>query len=429
MLVGLVAGVAIGTAVMKGTAGGEADLQLYARVRNLVERDFVREVDRRAMLDDALAGLVDGLDPYSAYYSSRELAGLDRDTQGLYTGLGLIFKRPVDEGRVLHPLPGSPAERAGLRVGDRILEVDGSAVAAMAPGEFQQSLERGPEHELDLLVEARSGERRRVRITPEEIVDPSVRHARMVDEELGIGHVSISSFTHQTPAELDAAVASLRASGMRALVLDLRSNPGGMLPAAIEVANRFLREGVIVTTRSRRGSHDSLARAEAASLADLPLVVLVDGDSASASEIVAGALQDHRAAVIAGAPTYGKGAFQTLMEFESERAVVKLTTGYYTTPAGRLIERSLQEPENSGIEPDLLVEVGSVERGRIHGWLHGYGTPPAYRDELAAWSAEEGVELVPEPPADAQLVAALELLRGRRPDPQSESDEPGSTPR
>jgi carboxyl-terminal processing protease len=396
--------------------GPEADLSHYRDVRDLVEGTYAGPVERHELLDDALKGMVAGLDPHSHYYTAAEVAALERETGGTYTGIGAVLTR---DARVLWPWPGAPAERAGLRVGDRVLAVNGTLVADMTPGGFEDELRAAPDDaELTLEVQGRDGAPRTVRIRPEEVVEPSVRHARIADPEHGLGYVSIHAFTRHTPEELDAALSELAQRDLRGLVLDLRGNPGGVLPAAVEVANRFVREGVLVSTVSRGPRSESRADPEQADWEGLPLVVLQDGTTASASEVLAGALQDHRAAVLIGERSYGKGVVQALNRFERERAVVKLTSGYYTTPAGRLIDRAFVAGAEFGIEPDLVVPLDEVRRARVHAFLSAFAPPASAQDELEAWEREEQTELFQRHPEDPVLAAALELLRGRRPGPR-----------
>jgi carboxyl-terminal processing protease len=186
-----------------------------------------------------------------------------------------------------------------------------------------------------------------------------------------------------------------------------------MLDVALHFADRFVPAGVLVSTRSRTETRSTRATEKETRLAGLPLVVLVDGDSASASEVLCGAVQDHRVAVIVGEPTYGKGAVQTLTHFEGD-ASIKITTSLYFTPAGRQIEHTA---ERSGLAPDVQVDVTPAERRAIHAFLGSYSPPPAALPELAAWEAEEDVSDVPRPPADPQLAVAVALLLGRAPGP------------
>ena len=212
--------------------------------------------------------------------------------------------------------------------------------------------------------------------------------------------------------EFDSAIAWLRTQGMQALVLDLRNNPGGVLDSSLAIANRFIPKGVLVTTASRDGTAATLAKEERCTLEGLPLVVLVGSSSASASEVLAGALQDHRAGALVGNSTYGKGAVQTLARYDGLNAIVKLTTSYYMTPAERVIERGLTGPEEAGLAPDLNVELSAEERDALHEFLASYGPPPSARTALEAWEQESGEQLMARAPDDPQLQAAVGLLTG-----------------
>jgi C-terminal peptidase prc len=249
---------------------------------------------------------------------------------------------------------------------------------------------------------------------PEELVDPSVRHARLIGEGLPrIGYLAITSFSRKTPDEFDAALVAL--GELDALVIDVRGNPGGVLEAAVLIANRFVAQGMLVSHEGRGAVVEFQARPEEATRAGLPLAVLVDGDSASASEVFAAALQDHRAAVLVGTATYGKGVVQEVRHFDQGRAVVKLTTAYYYTPAGRNLERTVESAWDSGIQPDLWVELAEDEALAVAQHLASHAAPPAALPRLRAWEQELGVQLVPSHPPDRQLEAALALFRADRP--------------
>jgi carboxyl-terminal processing protease len=397
----------------------DRDVELFRAVRDLALETHVEDHDPRELLDDALSGMLTGLDRYSRYYPPADIEALQRETYGEYFGIGVLFL-DADRGLIRFPLPDSPAERAGLRPGDRLVRIDGEWVADLPPGGVRELLQRRDRAEIELVVENRAGERRTTSLTPAQVLDPSVRHARMIPAPEGeptIGYAALTSFTSRTPDELDQAIAWLRTEGMQGLVLDLRANPGGMLDAALRIADRFLDEGVLVSTRSRTETRSTRATPEATRFAGLPLVLLVDGDSASASEVLCGALQDHRAAVVVGEPTYGKGAVQTLTPYDGAR--VKITTSHYFTPAGRRIER---DEERSGLAPDALVELAPGERRELHAFLGGYSPPPSSLQELAAWEAEEELALLPRPPQDLQLEAAVDLLLGRAPDALAQRD-------
>lgn len=393
----------------------EPDLAHYRRVRAFVEETFVGEADRERMLDDALRGLVGGLDAYSRYYDRGEARSLERETGGRYTGVGAVFLQPLSQARILFTLPGSPARRAGLEVGDRIVRIGDRIVEGLGEEDLRTLLSGEGPLELSLVVVGLDGKERHLELARETLVDPTVRHERIVDAERAIGYLSIRSFSHETPAEFEGAFERLRSRGMRGLVLDLRGNPGGVLGAAVRIAQRFVPSGVIVATAGR--GEPIVHRAEAAEswYQDFPLVVIVDEGSASASEVLAGALQDHRRAVVVGSPTYGKGMVQTLRRFADRETVVKLTTSWYTTPAGRRLERRAGPGGGGGIEPDLEVAIDEEERRALHEHLGRYSPPQDSLERIAAWQRSEVRNLLEPPPSDAQLDAALALFAGDRP--------------
>ena len=391
----------------------DREIELFRAVRDLASDTYVEEVDSRELIDGALAGMISGLDRYSRYYGPEAVAGIQRETSGEYHGIGVLFVDP-EGGLIRFALPDSPAEKAGLTVGDRIVRVDDAWVRDLPPGGLRDRLRRAKRDAIELELEDRQGARRTTSLYTEQVIDPTVRHARIVDHDLGIGYLSIISFSHRTPDEFDRTIRWLEGEGMRSLVLDLRSNPGGILDSAIRIADRFVSEGILVSTRSRTETRSTHAKSDETHLKGLPLVVLVDGDSASASEVLCGALQDHRAAVVAGESTYGKGAVQTLSRFERDNAIIKITTSNYFTPAGRRIERGTGW---GGLAPDVLVKVSNTARRMIHAFLNTYSPPPDAIPLLTAWEDEEGVTVMARAPEDPQLDAAMLLLRGVSPGP------------
>lgn len=387
----------------------DRDIELVRAVRDMTLEEFVGEVDSAELVDDALTGMLEGLDDYSHYYGPREIPELERETSGEFLGIGVVFRKD-EVGQILFPYPDSPADRAGLKVGDRIVTAAGAAVSAMETSDLQSLLHE--EEEVRLAVEGLEGVRRDVVLQPDVVLDPTVRHTRMLDAERGIGYLSIRSFSHRTPEEFDRAVEELRARGLRGLVLDLRANPGGILDAAVAIANRFVPAGTLVATRTRSETLVTEADPERATLAGLALVVLVDRRSASASEVLAAALQDHAVAALIGEPTWGKGTVQTLKRIGDERAVVKITTAHYCSPSLRTIEHT-DDAEHSGIAPDLWVALPTEEQREIHRFLSTYSPPEAALAALRAWEEREHVELIEPPPSDKQLNAALALLTGK----------------
>ncbi len=416
-LVGLVLGL-FASLVLERLLLSEEDraFEFVRTVRDLVDETYVAEADPNELAENALRGMLAGLDRYSRFYGKAEVASLQRETSGEFRGIGVVFRPPTTEGVVLFPFPDAPADRAGMRVGDRLVEIDGAVVAELGPGGLQRSLQAA-DGELDVRVTGLDGEERELVIRPERVIDPTVRHARLLDATLGVGYVAIVSFSHKTPEEFDRAIAELEPQGLRGLVLDLRSNPGGILEAAERIANRFIQEGTIVATKTRHQTYETKADPDEATLAELPLVVLIDGGSASSSEVLAGALQDHRRAVLVGEASYGKGTVQTLTTFDGDRAIVKLTTATYYTPAWKRIERNGEGEDEHGIAPDVQIELADEKRAEIYRHLASYSPPHGVLPALLRWEAEEQAELVPRHPEDPQLEVALDLFRGQPLDP------------
>lgn len=389
------------------------DLARYREVRDFVRANYVEEVSEDRLVEQALHGMVEGLDRYSRYLGADQVARFERETAGSYRGIGVVFKEPLAEARVLFVMPKSPAERAGVRAGDRVTGIDGEPTDRLAPGELQTRIGRSSDDELELTVAARDGTERTLTMQRAELVDPSVRHERLLDAKRGIGYLAVTSFSHHTADEFDAAFEALRRRGMKALVLDLRGNPGGVLVAAVRIANRFIAHGLIVSTEGRDEVTRYDAQRSEARFAGTPLVVVVDEDSASASEVLAGALQDHRVAVLVGSPTYGKGMVQRIRGLSDGRGVIKLTSSYYYTPAHRNLERSLDKAWEFGLLPDLAIEVGDNERRAVRSFLAGFSPGEDALEELRAWERDEQVNVIPIAPADTRLEAAIRLLSDR----------------
>ena len=328
--------------------------RLFAEVMDRVKQDYVQPVDDQELLESAIRGMVSGLDPHSEFLDRDEYRDIRITTSGHYSGVGIEVSTLDDELRVIAPIDDTPAQRAGIRSGDTILSVDGVAVD---PERMHDTIERmrgRPGTRVSLTVQ-RADAREPLRFTMhrESIRVASVRHELL---ESAVGYTRISQFNDSTPDELREAVAELQAAAVErdgrelsGLVIDLRNNPGGLLESAVDVADLFLDEGVIVTADGRSPEARFTRRAARGDLLDgASMVVLVNEGSASASEIVAGALQDHGRALIVGTATFGKGLVQTVMPLSEGRAL-KLTTSRYYTPSGDSIHRQ-------GILPDVVVE-------------------------------------------------------------------------
>jgi carboxyl-terminal processing protease len=386
----------------------EADVAFYRAVRQIIEDEYVLPVEREELLTSAIEGVVADLDPYSRFYTGEPLARIEHDTRGTFQGIGAVFACPMDDGRVLFPLPGSPAERAGLAVGDQILSFGGTRIVDLQPGEFARELRALEASPIAIEVRRESGELQELTLTPAEVLDPTVRHLTLAEPE--IGYLAITSFSRRTLEEFDRAVAELQAAGATSLVIDLRGNPGGVLHAATRIANRFIEAGPLVVTETRHGREETLADPNAATLLGLPLAVLVDAGSASASEVLAGALQDDRRAALVGTATYGKGTVQTLTPLSPPESILKVTTGFYATPSGRSIDRHYRSDGGSAIWPDIEIELSEKDRAHLHARLADYSPPLALTSAVEALELELGREPSPRLVHDAQLDAALALF-------------------
>src|SRR5690242_18543621 len=325
----------------------------FAEVYERIKREYVDDVDDHALMEKAIRGMVAALDPHSAYLDSDEFEEIRLSTMGSYPGVGIEVAADNGAVKILRPIEGSPAQKAGLQPGDMIVKIDGEDIGADLAGAIAKM--RGS---------AGSVVRLTVRRPPStDLVEYSLKRAKVevhsVAEdtlEPGYGYVRITTFSETTAEDLNHAVATLKRDnprGIQGLVLDLRNNPGGVLEAGVAVADAFLDSGVIVTADGRTADARFRMDATPGDLIDgAPLVVLVNGGTASASEIVAGALKDHGRAELIGHKTYGKGSVQTVMPL-SHGGAVKLTTSRYFTPSGASIH-------GKGIIPDI-VEDGPEE--------------------------------------------------------------------
>lgn len=352
---------------------------LLAEVMARVQRDYVDPVDRQALVDAAVRGIVTELDPHSALLEPSEYRDVRISTSGRYIGVGMEIGVESGNVVVVAPVEGGPAAAAGVRPGDVIFSIDGLGVGAADLADTSTRLRGEPGSRVSLGIRRPGAEHAfTLVLTRGEIELDSVRGELLAG---GTAYLRISQFTSATPAQLEAELAALRRERqpLRAVVLDLRDNPGGVLEAAIEVSDAFLDAGLILSAEGRAEGARFLAEARPGDLAHgVPMSVLVNRGSASAAEIVAGALQDHGRAVVVGETTFGKGSVQTIIPLSDGRAI-KLTTSRYFTPAGRSIHVS-------GIRPDIVVpDTGAgVEDEQLAAALRAMGPDPAARRPAVA---------------------------------------------
>jgi carboxyl-terminal processing protease len=328
------------------------ELRLFAEVFERIKTAYVEPVDDAKLLEDAIRGMIAGLDPHSSYLEADAYQDLQEYTSGEFGGLGLEVGQQDGFIRVIAPIDDTPAQRGGVKAGDLIIKLDETPVQGLSLNEAV-ALMRGKPNEPIVLTIVREGVEKpfEIKLIRDRIKVASVKHRLL---ESGYGYLRVSQFQVNTGKDLGKAIKSLESKGpLRGLVLDLRNNPGGVLQAAVEVSDAFIDEGLIVYTEGRLANSALRFNASAATVAPkVPMVVIINTGSASASEIVAGALQDHKRALVLGTDSFGKGSVQTILPLTSDRAV-KLTTARYFTPNGRSIQAQ-------GIVPDIRVEEAEV---------------------------------------------------------------------
>ncbi len=327
------------------------ELRTFAEIFGRIKRDYVEEVDDTVLLEHAIRGMLAGLDPHSAYLSADEFKDLKVGTSGEFGGLGIEVGMDSNGFvRVISPIDDTPAQRAGIKAGDLIIRLDEKPVKGMSLNEAVNTMRGKPGTEIVLTI-VREGEDKPLTVTVvRDVIKVASVKTRMLED--GFGYMRISHFQSRTDQDVLEKMASLKkdaGGSLKGLILDLRNNPGGVLGGAVSVSDAFLKEGLIVYTEGR--IEDSQLKFEATAddvLDGAPMVVLVNGGSASASEIVAGALQDQKRAIIMGTDTFGKGSVQTVIPISQDTAV-KLTTARYYTPSGRSIQAD-------GIHPDIVLD-------------------------------------------------------------------------
>ena len=383
------------------------ELRRFTEVYERVQRDYVEPIDDETLIRNAIRGMLEGLDPHSAYLDAAEYEQLQEGTRGQFGGLGIEVGMEDGFVKVIAPIDGTPADAAGIQPGDLIMRIDGRSVRGL---DLQQAVERmrgepGTEIQLGIL---RDGQDSPIDVTLERAVI-QVDSVRSQLLEPGFGYLRISQFQSRTGDDLLSEIAAWQDEHgpMDGMVLDLRNNPGGVLDAAVEVADAFLSNGAIVSTNGRAERAESRFTATPNdALNGAPLVVLVNAGSASAAEIVAGALQDHRRAVIMGEQTFGKGSVQSILPLRNGSAV-KLTTARYYTPDGRSIQAE-------GIVPDVEIANLRVADQQSSDVLRESDLPRHLRSDGAASPAHSDGDVPGSALAkrDYALAEALNLLKG-----------------
>ena len=340
------------------TGAGELpvdEIRAFAEVFAKIKKDYVEEVEDGVLLENAIRGMLEGLDPHSSFLDEQAYLNLQEGTSGEFGGLGIEVGMEDGFIKVISPIDDTPAQKAGLQAGDLIIRLDQTPVKGMSLSDAVARMRGEPGTDIVLTIIRESAERPlKVTITRDVIKVKSVRTRTL---EQGFGYLRISHFQAHTAEDTRSSLQQLKQDNdgsLNGLILDLRNNPGGILSAAVGVSDLFLDKGLIVYTEGRIDDSTLKFNAKPADLLDgAPIVALVNAGSASASEIVAGALQDHQRAIIMGQKTFGKGSVQTILPVSNETAL-KLTTARYYTPSGRSIQVS-------GIEPDVTLSRVRVE--------------------------------------------------------------------
>ena len=384
------------------------EVRMFTEALERIRASYVEPVDDRTLLEYAIRGMLAGLDPHSSYLSGSDYDDLQETTTGEFGGLGIEVGQENGYIRVISPIDDTPAQRAGIQAGDLIIQIDGRPLQEVLPEEAAQMMRGAPGTDVTITI-VREGQAAPfdLTITREVIAVTSVRQRTL---EPGFGYIRISQFRMNTGQELVKAIGSLREANpeLKGMILDLRNNPGGVLQAAVEVVDAFIEDGLIVYTKGRLAEADlEFAATRSNPGGTTPLVVLINEGSASASEIVAGALQDHGRAIIMGSKSFGKGSVQTVLPLSPDKAI-KLTTSLYFTPSGRSIQAQ-------GIVPDIQVQEALLTR-------IDRGTPIYSEADLQGHleNADEAQSESPQPVVTAEQVIlsdyplneALNLLKG-----------------
>ena len=440
------AGVVVGpmVAAWAQDPGGRAEtyrlLNLFGDVFERVRAEYVEPVNDRDAIENAIQGMLSGLDPHSSYMNARMYRDMQVQTRGEFGGLGIEVTQEGGYIKVISPIDDTPAARAGVKPGDLITHLNGNSVQGLSLQDAVEQM-RGERGTAIRITIRREGAERPIELSiTRDVIRPQVVRFRL--EGGDIGYIRLTSFNEQTETGLRRAMQQLRqqaGNNLRGIVLDMRNNPGGLLDQAVQVSDDFLDQGEIVSTRARRPEDAQRWNARSGDIAqNLPIVVLINAGSASASEIVAGALQDHRRAIVMGVKSFGKGSVQTVMPIPGNGAM-RLTTARYYTPSGRSIQ-------GTGIEPDIEVlsaredaaQTVAARRDREADLrralrndngaqpqaappLPPLNLPPGLLEQVQRMPAEGAAAFDPtKPETDHQLQQAVQLLRGMAaaPNPQ-----------
>ncbi len=343
--------------------------KVFADTLYQVEQNYVSEVNRRELMEAAIRGLLDKLDPYSNYINPDEMSRFKTNVESQFGGIGIQITMDGNQLKVLSPLVGSPAYRAGMQAGDAIVEIEGKTTQGISIDEAVRRLKGEAGTKVALTVTRDRGRVRQALSLEREIIHlETVMGDRrknddnwdfMLDAEKKIGLIRITAFSRDTAEEVERALKDLKSQQMRGLVIDLRFNPGGLLKSATDISDLFISEGLIVSTKGRNSVPREVNARKAGTFEGFPIAVLVNRYSASASEIVSACLQDHKRAIVVGERTWGKGSVQNVIDLENGKSALKLTTASYWRPSGKNIHKfpDAKDSDEWGVMPDQGYEL------------------------------------------------------------------------
>lgn len=376
--------------IPRSTAADPAEIAKLLEVQRLIREKYVEPVPQERLFDGALRGMVGTLDQECQYFTPSELKDFEADVRGEFGGLGMVLAKEDAFIKVVTPLEGTPAFVAGILAGDRILEINGQSTEKMSVTEAMRLIRGEVGTEVTLTISRAGEEPKRLKLQRARIKLQTVKDAHFVDEVSKIAYLRVTAFQEDMVKSFDDNIARLMAQGMRALVVDVRFNHGGLLTEALELCDRFLADGLMLMTRGRERKDDRVYEAKPeATLPPFPLAVLVNGGSASAAEIFAGAMKDRGRGFIVGERTYGKGSVQQTFTLPQDKSGVKLTIARYYTPSGRRITRPHRPAGGYGDEDNLPSEETDADEWGI---LPDFEVPMSPKEKEAlqkAWAEAE----------------------------------------
>ncbi len=380
------------------------ELELFSDAVSIIRSDYVEKPNTKDLIYGALKGMLSSLDPYSQFMNPDTYNEMKIDTEGEFGGVGIEITIKDDLLTIISPIDGTPAYEVGLEAGDKIVKIDGELTKDITLIEAVKKLRGKPGTDVDVSI-LRENEKKLLdfTITRSIIKLESIKKAEVIDDH--IGYIRLIEFQEKTNRDLERSLRDLEAQGMKGLILDIRNNPGGLLDAAVDVSQKFIERGeVVVSIKGRLGEQNYIFKSkDGTKHLDFPMVVLINGGSASASEIVAGAIQDHKRGIIIGTRSFGKGSVQTVVPL-SDGSAVRLTTSKYYTPSGRSIHED-------GIAPDITIEYEKVEKDE-----DGEGKIDIFEQLLEKKEKEklekDKAETEKRLRYDNQVLSAIDVLKG-----------------